>query len=161
MSEPIPIRQVSRNDDAAPLTAQQRRSLRSLAACMIPADAEYGVPGADDAPIVRDMLASMAADAPAIAEALDTLDGLAGGDFSGLPEEDRQTVAQAFLSVPTPQLALLGALVLQCYYRDDRVMRSLGMELRPPFPKGFEVEQGDWSLLDPVRSRAPLYRKAP
>jgi len=49
--------------------------------------------------------------------------------------------------------------VAQCYYRDDRVMQSLGMELRPPFPKGFEVEQGDWSLLDPVRARPAFYRR--
>jgi hypothetical protein len=53
----------------------------------------------------------------------------------------------------------LSRIVLQCYYRDDRVMRSLGMEARPPFPKGFEVEQGDWSLLDPVRAMPPLYRE--
>ena len=37
-------------------------------------------------------------------------------------------------------------------------MRSLGMEPRPAFPKGFEVERGDWSLLDPVRARPKLYR---
>jgi hypothetical protein len=37
-------------------------------------------------------------------------------------------------------------------------MRSLGMEPRPPFPTGHEVEQGDWSLLDPVRKRAKFYR---
>jgi hypothetical protein len=40
-------------------------------------------------------------------------------------------------------------------------MRSLGMETRPPFPKGFEVDQGDWSLLDAVRGRAKLYREVP
>ena len=44
-------------------------------------------------------------------------------------------------------------------YRDDRVLRSLGMEPRPPFPKGFEVEQGDWSLLEPVKRRGKLYRE--
>jgi len=53
----------------------------------------------------------------------------------------------------------LERIVLQCYYRDDRVMRSLGLEVRPPFPKGFEVEQGDWSLLDLVRARPKLYRE--
>ena len=36
-----------------------------------------------------------------------------------------------------------------CYYRDDRVMVSLGLEARPPFPKGHVLEQGDWSLLRP------------
>jgi hypothetical protein len=56
---------------------------------------------------------------------------------------------------------LLQRLVLHCYYRDDRVMISLGMEARPPFPKGYEVEQGDWSLLDPVRAMPKLWRDAP
>ena len=49
-------------------------------------------------------------------------------------------------------------LTFQCYYRDDRVMRSLGMEPRPPFPKGYEVAQGDWSLLEPVKARDPFWR---
>ena len=56
-------------------------------------------------------------------------------------------------------LIYLERIILQCYYRDDRVMRSLGLEVRPPYPKGFEVEQGDWSLLDPVRARPKLYRE--
>jgi hypothetical protein len=58
-----------------------------------------------------------------------------------------------------PDVAALSRVVLLCYYRDDRVMRSLGQEPRPPFPKGHVVEQGDWSLLDPVKRRAPFYRK--
>ena len=48
---------------------------------------------------------------------------------------------------------MLVRVVLQCYYRDDRVLRSLGLELRAPFPKGYMLEQGDWSLLDPVKAR--------
>jgi len=32
------------------------------------------------------------------------------------------------------------------------------MEPRPPFPKGFTIEEGDWTLLDPVRRRGKLYR---
>jgi len=51
--------------------------------------------------------------------------------------------------------------VLQCYYRDDRVLHSLGLELRPPFPKGYGLEQGDWSLLEPVKARAPMWRRVP
>jgi hypothetical protein len=47
-----------------------------------------------------------------------------------------------------------------CYYRDDRVMVSLGLEARPPFPKGHVLEQGDWSLLDSVRARKPFWRSA-
>src|SRR6202022_921354 len=55
-------------------------------------------------------------------------------------------------------LTALVRVVLLCYYRDDRVMRSLGQEPRPPFPKGHVVEQGDWSLLDPVRKRPRMHR---
>jgi len=52
----------------------------------------------------------------------------------------------------------LGRAVLQCYYRDDRVMRALGLEPRPPYPKGHVLEQGDWSLLDAVRGRPRMWR---
>ena len=58
------------------------------------------------------------------------------------------------------QVGVLTRIVLLCYYRDDRVMVSLGLEARPPFPKGHVLEQGDWSLLDPVRARKPFWRRA-
>ena len=57
-------------------------------------------------------------------------------------------------------VGVLTRLVLLCYYRDDRVMISLGLEPRAPFPKGHVLEQGDWSLLDPVRARKPFWRPA-
>ena len=40
-------------------------------------------------------------------------------------------------------------------------MRSLDMEPRPPFPLGYTLEEGDWSLLDPVRARPKFYRQVP
>lgn len=40
----------------------------------------------------------------------------------------------------------------------DRVLHAIGLEPRAPFPKGHIVEQGDWSLLDPVRTRPPFWR---
>jgi hypothetical protein len=41
------------------------------------------------------------------------------------------------------------------------VLRSLGLELRAPFPQGYALEQGDWSLLDPVKARPATLRRAP
>ena len=41
------------------------------------------------------------------------------------------------------------------------VLRSLDLELRPPFPKGYTLEQGDWSLLAPVKARPAMWRRAP
>ena len=53
---------------------------------------------------------------------------------------------------------MIGAVTARCYYRDDRVMRAIGMEVRPPFPLGFEVKQGDWSLLDRYGRAERAYR---
>ena len=55
-------------------------------------------------------------------------------------------------------MTALGRAVLQCYYRDDRVIRSLGLDPRAPFPKGHVLEAGDWSLLDAVRGRPRMWR---
>ena len=93
--------------------------------------------------------------------ALAHLAKLAGGAFADLAPDRRRDVAVLFKQEGGAPLFVLNRVVLLCYYRDDRVMRSLNMETRPPFPKGFTVEQGDWSLLDPVRSRPKLYRDAP
>ena len=84
---------------------------------------------------------------------------LAGGSFAALEPERRAEVAASLRAERGAGVAVLTRIVLLCYYRDDRVMLSLGLEPRPPFPKGHEIEQGDWSLLDPVRRRAPFWRK--
>jgi hypothetical protein len=73
----------------------------------------------------------------------------------------REAVAKEFRATGGPAAAALVRVVLQCYYRDDRVLRSLGHELRAPFPLGHTLEQGDWSLLDPVKARPPSLRRAP
>ena len=140
------------------LSADQCRSLRCLAEMMIPASAEYGVASAGDDAIVGDILRSLGRDADHVIALLRTLDAMAGGRFADLDPRRREAVATQLRETGGEALGYLTRIILQCYYRDDRVMRSLGMELRPPFPKGFEVEQGDWSLLDPVRARPKVYR---
>jgi hypothetical protein len=144
------------NDD---LSATEARDLRALAGQIIPASAKYGVPGADDEAIFSDICKSLERDRDDVRRALATLAGLSGGSFAGLDAERRTEVANTFRETGGAPLAALVRLVLLCYYRDDRVMRSLGQEPRPPFPLGHVVEQGDWSLLDPVRARPPIYRK--
>ena len=144
-----------------PLSAAQRLTLRCLLGEIIPASASYGIPGADDAAIFADVLATSAPHAAQIIDALQQLDTLAGGSFADLDAADRRRTADAFHAQHAVSAGLIAALAVQCYYRDDRVMRSLGMEARPPFPKGFAVEAGDWSLLDPVRAKSKLYRDAP
>ena len=144
-----------------PLADAQCHALRRLAGLMIPASDTYGVPGADDPVIFADLLASIGAQADAVAQALERLDALAGGPFAALDADAQTAGAERFRTTRGSGAALLVTLVAQCYYRDDRVMRSLGMEPRPPFPKGFDVTPGDWSQLAPVRARGRLWRDAP
>jgi hypothetical protein len=140
------------------LSTEQARDLRTLAGMIIPPSAVYDVPGADDDRIFNDILRSLERDRDDVRRALSHLAAIAGCAFADLEAERRTEVAAAFREVGGAPLAALVRVVLLCYYRDDRVMRSLGQEIRPPFPKGHVVEQGDWSLLDPVRARPPMYR---
>ena len=142
------------------LTADEARSLRCVAGMMIPASSAFGVPGADDDTIFADIVGHIGQDLASVRQALQRLDGLAGGAFADCDAGTRQAAAAAFQAAGGAVATALTRVVVQCYYRDDREMQSLGMELRAPFPKGFEVEQGDWSLLDPVRVRQPFYRRA-
>jgi hypothetical protein len=143
---------------------------------MIPASPALGVPGADDEAIFADVLRSLGRDADAVRQALRTLDSLsvdapanaaqssaapAAPAFADLPAETKAAAAQRLREAHPVLASTLVAVVARCYYRDDRVMRSLGMEPRPPFPKGFDVEQGDWSILEPVRARGRIWRDAP
>jgi hypothetical protein len=142
------------------LTKAQRDDLRTVAAMIIPASAEYKVPGADDAKIQADILATLGRDTKRVCEALDHLSRLAGKPLAELDPGRRDAVAKEF-RISGGAAATLTRVVLQCYYRDDRVVHSLGLELRPPFPKGYTLEQGDWSLLDPVKARPSMWRRVP
>jgi hypothetical protein len=142
------------------LTPAESRDLRCIAGLMIPASAEFGVPGADDAMIFADIVRSLGRDLGDVRQALDGLAELAGGTFADLDAARREAAAAAFRARGGAAAATLSRVILQCYYRDDRVVRSLGLEPRPPFPKGHTLEQGDWSLLDPVRARPKMWRDA-
>jgi hypothetical protein len=143
-----------------PLTPAQRDDLCTIAAVIIPASAEFDVPGADDRAIQADILATLGRDAGPVREALDLLAHLAGRPLASLDPARREAVATELRETGGAAVATLTRVVLQCYYRDDRVVRSLGLEPRPPYPKGHVLEDGDWSLLDPVRARPPMWRRA-
>ena len=132
--------------------------LRCLAGMIIPPSAEYGVPGADDGTIFADIVGSIGRDTDQVRAALAKLHSLAGGSFAALDPARRSAVSAQLRAERSPAVGVLTRIVLLCYYRDDRVMESLGLEPRPPFPKGHVLEQWDWSLLDPVRARSPFWR---
>ena len=143
------------------LTTAQRDDLRVIAGMMIPESDEYKVPGAGDAAIQGDILATLGRDTKMVSAALDHIAKLAGKPLAELDDARRDAVVTEFRTSGGAPAATLARVILQCYYRDDRVLRSLGLELRPPFPQGYVLEQGDWSLLDPVRARGGSLRRAP
>jgi hypothetical protein len=148
------------NDHETDLSSAETRDLRCIAGMMIPASTEFDVPGADDAIIFADIVKSLGRDLRDVREALRGFSELAGGAIANLDLVRREAVAASFRARGGAAVATLSRVILQCYYRDDRVVRSLGLEPRAPFPKGHTLEQGDWSLLDPVRARPKMWRDA-
>lgn len=130
-------------------TQREQRALSALAAQIIPASAEFGQPAANDPAILADILNTAAPVRARLVAALATL-----GDGTAL-DADRA----ADFRCAHPQAAeIIQTVVAQCYYRDARVMTALDIELRAPFPEGYTQEPNDFSLLDPVIARGPLFR---
>ncbi len=157
------------NDDLIttdnPFGTDARSALRILVQMMIPASEEHAVPGAGDDAIFADILTTARAHQAEVEGLLQALNEISNNyadvDFNLLPEPDRQHVTAELRRDQPLLVSALVAITAQCYYRDDRVMQSLGMEVRPPYPQGFALEQGDWSLLEPVRKRETFYRVVP
>lgn len=73
--------------------------------------------------------------------------------FGALPTADKlQLLSQQAFVLPLTFHAYVG------YYQHARVIEALGIEARPPHPKGYGMEPIDLTLLDPVRRRPKLYR---
>jgi len=144
---------------AAPgLTEDEISALREIAGAMIPADPALGMPGADDPAILTDIVRSVGRDLPQVREAVAAIARKSGGAFSSMDQDACEALLNDYQATGGASAATLGRVVLGAYYRDDRVLIAIGHEARAPFPKGYEVEQGDWSLLDPVRRRAKFWR---
>jgi hypothetical protein len=140
------------------ITDDELRDLRVIAGTMIPADAEKGMPGADDPAILADIATSAGRDLSLVREAIAAIVAEAGGAFAALDRDRREALIDDHYRGRSAPILALGRVILGAYYRDDRVLSALGLEARAPFPKGYALEQGDWSLLEAVRNRPQLWR---
>ncbi len=80
-------------------------------------------------------------------------------DFAALAEDEKHALLE---QVGVREPGFLPGLLFHTYanyYQQPRVLEALGLEARPPYPRGYELEAGDLSLLDPVRKRPRLYRR--
>lgn len=142
----------------AGLCAAEIRDLGDVAGTMVPADATLGIPGADDPAVLDEIVKSVGRDLPLIRDALRAIAQKSAGGFAGMDRDRREALINDYHASGATPIVALGRLILSAYYRDDRVLQSLGQEARAPFPKGYTLEQGDWTLLDAVRKRPPLWR---
>ncbi len=134
--------------------------LRRLAGAIIGASDEFQIPGADD-DIIFNRLLERAAPAAvklriSMADFFEQFGGVAS--VAMLDDEDFGQMTVEIQRKRHSFSSSIMTLVAQSYYEDPRVLLSLGKEARPPFPEGNHLEQGDWSLLDEVKKRKPMYR---
>ena len=147
--------------DAA-LDSNQQRTFAAILDMIIPASGDGRFPSAAE----TDVLGYVAKTDPKLLETvrieLDRLNTMSENLHGLVFGDAHETVRQELLDeIRGKEPQFLRGLALQtvtCYYQDDRVMEAIGMEARPPFPKGYEVVAGDLSLLDPVRARGQVYR---
>ena len=132
--------------------------LKRLFDKIIPASADERFPSAADSQIFEDFLASSQQFRELISKAILLLQEFSGSDYCQLSEVDADRVTQQFYANRTGPVTTLLSLLTQCYFRDDRVLEAIGLEPRAPYPGGFEVENGDWGLLESVKSRGRIYR---
>src|SRR5262249_19801134 len=128
------------DDPRSKLTPAELRDLHRLAGIMVPSSLDYRVPGAHDTAIFADIVRSLGRDRNDVRKVVAILRDMAGGDFAAIDEDRAEAMAMGLLQRRESEITALGRVVLQCYYRDDRVIRSLAIEPGPPFPKGRSLE---------------------
>ena len=147
------------------LIAEEINILLILVDMIIPASEDFALPSASDPQIFADLVNTAQRHGDKVGDALSALDAVAyeelGCEFCDSDFKKRVVILESFRRTHVKAADLLATLTVQCYYRDSRVMRSLNMESRAPHPIGFEVNRGNWSLLDPVRNRTPSFRNLP
>jgi hypothetical protein len=147
------------------LSDAQRAALAAVLDAIIPRGADGRMPGAGELGLAREIEEKLGAMVAFTARGLDALDGLArergAAGFAAVAPADRADVLNAHAAADPGFLPGLVFQVYSAYYQHPRVLEGLGLEPRPPHPKGYALEQPDLdALLAPVRARAKLYRDA-
>lgn len=144
------------------LADKELQLLKQLARYLIPADPEKGLPGADAPEIFGRFVAR-------VEERAERLLPILQSQFAAVMERPEMLVDEEFAAFCSPWVSAWPAesntflartvpLLLQSYYEDFSVQQLYERRPGAPFPEGYTVVQGDWSLLDQVREQPLLYR---
>ena len=141
--------------DERGFTADEERLLVRLLDAVVPRSADGRLPGAAELDLVGP-IARTVRETPMLRPVVEYgLSTLAERVQGGTPIA---AVLAEFAATDQFFMPAFLFLVYSTYYRDPRVLEALGLEPRPPHPKGYTMEPDDPTLLDPVRRRAPMFR---
>ena len=144
-------------DDFA-FTADEERLLVRLLDVVVPPSGDGRLPGAGQLGLVEHMARTVRETPmlrPVVEYGMSALGELAAKRGDG----DVRAVLEEFAAGDQFFMPAFLFLVYSTYYQSPRVLAALGLEARPPHPKGHEMEPIDLTLLGPVRRRDGMFRK--
>ncbi len=141
----------------------QLELLRQVVDCVIPGTEQ--MPAASETGAAEHIDSVAGTSAELRRQLLDTLKDIEitaariGGGFASLSEKER---VEALKSVEASNPAFFRQLVrhtCNAYYTTPEVLLHLGMEGRPPQPRGYPLERGNLDLIENVKARGTAYRQ--
>jgi hypothetical protein len=158
---------MSQTDDEFSFSDAESRGLSAILDTLIPPSEDGRLPGAGEAGLVayvEELVGKSPELGPMLRQGIECADALArergAESFASLPGEDRTTVLNATSEGAPGLVPSLTFHIYSRYYREPQVMQAIGLEPRPPHPKGYEIGPSDMSkLLAPVVARGKVYRK--
>ena len=153
------------SDEAQGFTAEQEDILRALLDEVIPPSPDGRLPGAGALDLIGHVARTVRQTpmlAPVVQYGLSAIAELAGtrspDGWAGLARAERSALLAEFAAGDQLFMPALLFLAYSGYYQHPRVVEALGLEARPPHPKGYAMEAFDTTLLDAVRRRGKIYR---
>ena len=141
------------------LDEEQNRTLTSLLNLIIPASEDGKMPGANDVVdfsfINNENLLSLIKEG--LIRIIDESNNQYGQEFSALSVAEQLEIVNGLKRKLFRFFTDLTTQVVQYYYQHDDILKAIGLDARPPFPKGYDVEEGDILLLEPVFLRGKIY----
>ena len=141
------------------LTPAQRATLAGVLDEIVPPSADGRLPGAGALGLAGPVEASVQRTPGAVPNLARALDALAAEGFAALAGAERTRALEDFAARNPGFVPSLLAPTYLRYYQEPRVYAALGLEPRPPHPRGHVLEPGDLSGLEAVRRRGKLYRE--
>lgn len=142
----------------APLLSEEEQNVLMLViGHIIPEDAANNLPGANDPAIFLDILVVDRQQRNALKQLTAAVTSYLPKPVFSISKDKLFEALAAFREEKPTDAQYLQTITALAYYRDKRVLKSIGIDPRPPFPEGYKVEAGDWDLLEPVRQRGKIY----